>query len=90
MTDAPRNNPSLDPELDLVAQPELDLVAQSGHDRDNEMLHMTIPELAGAQTLARANVDGSPRARRQARIMAWLVLGSIMAVVLVGLIGSLL
>lgn len=45
-----------------------------GHGPDNEYLRLTIPEIALGTTIARANVDGSPKARRQARWMAWILI----------------
>ena len=58
----------------------------AGHDDDNGMLHLTIPEVAGAQTLAQANATGSPRARRQAKLMAWLLVFVFVAPIVGGLL----
>ncbi len=56
----------------------------AGHDAGNGMNHLAIPGLAGANTIAQANVEGSPRARRQARILGWLLIITFAAPVIIG------
>lgn len=78
--------------FDTGEQPEADasveVPAFVGHDVGNDNLHMAIPELAGAQTLANANVEGSPQARRRAKIMAWVLIGAFVLPIIGGLIAQ--
>jgi len=61
----------------------------AGHDHENDMLHLTIPEIAGAHTLAVANASGSFKARRQAKVMAWTLIVALLVVPLVLMLFSL-
>jgi ABC-type nickel/cobalt efflux system permease component RcnA len=62
----------------------------AGHDHGNDMLHLTIPEIAAAHTLAAANATGSTKARRQAKTMAWVLIFALGIVpLLIALVGAL-
>ncbi|MGH1493343.1 MAG: hypothetical protein ACRBK7_28755 [Acidimicrobiales bacterium] len=67
---------------------EPDPVLFAGHDNQNGMTHLAIPELAGAQTIAAAAVGGSARARRQAKIMGWVLIAAFLVTILVSLVLS--
>lgn len=82
MTDEHEGAAETDTELDQLAEAEV----FAGHGPDNEHLHLTIPELAGAQTLANANAHGSPKARRRAKAMAWILIAAFVLPIVIGLL----
>ncbi|MEM9134819.1 MAG: hypothetical protein AAF962_03325 [Actinomycetota bacterium] len=59
-----------------------------GHDADNGNLHLSVPEVALAQTLGAANAGGSPKARRQAKIVAWVLILTFVLPIVLGLLVS--
>ncbi|MCP3990520.1 MAG: hypothetical protein GY724_15690 [Actinomycetia bacterium] len=60
----------------------------SDWDADSEYLHLSIPELALAQTIATAGATGSPRVRRRARVASWILLLAFAAPVVINLLFS--
>ncbi|MEM9566370.1 MAG: hypothetical protein AAGA93_27365, partial [Actinomycetota bacterium] len=64
----------IDTDVDITEVPVEHESVFTGHDAKNGMHHLAIPELAGASTIAQASAGGSPKARRQARILGWLLL----------------
>lgn len=82
-----------DPDLELEAQldRERDEEAEigfGGHDAKNGHLHLSVPEVALGQTLGAANATGSPRARRQSKIMAWVLILTFVLPIVLGLLAS--